>query len=68
MVNDANQNGEIIEASHLRLPVVTKAAKIALRAEQGTIVYDSTAKKISIKTEDADVVASWENVTSADDA
>lgn len=60
-------NGQIIEASSIRLPVVTKAEKTALIAPQGTIVYDSTAKKISIKTEDANVIGSWELVTSVDD-
>jgi hypothetical protein len=61
-------NGEIINASWLRLPPFTKTEKIALIAPQGTIVYDTTAKKISIKTEDANLVGSWENVTSVDDS
>ena len=52
----------------LGIPIYSKAEKILLRAEPGTLVYDSTAKKLSIKTEDADAVASWENVTSADDS
>lgn len=53
---------------NLVLPKYTKAQKIVLVAPQGTIVYDTTAKKISIKTEDANVVGSWENVTSSDDS
>ena len=56
------------ELSYLEIPSYTKAVKITLRAKQGTLVYDTTAKKLSIKTEDADVVGSWENVTSVDDA
>lgn len=62
-------NGRILDdVSHLEIPSYTKAQKIVLRAKQGTLVYDTTAKKLSIKTEDADVVGSWENVTSVDDS
>ena len=64
----ANSGRDIIFASHLELPKVTKAQKVALTVPQGTIVYDTDAKKISIKTEDANVVGSWENVTSSDDS
>ena len=53
---------------HLELPKYTKAEKTALIAPQGTIIYDSTAKKISIKTEDAALIGSWELVTSVDDS
>lgn len=53
---------------HLELPRYTKAEKTALIAPQGTLIYDSTAKKISIKTEDANVIGSWELVTSVDDS
>ena len=52
----------------LRIPSYTKAQKILLVAPQGTLVYDTTAKKLSIKTEDATLVGSWENVTSVDDS
>jgi hypothetical protein len=62
-------NSRILDdVSYLEIPSYTKAQKIALRARQGTLVYDTTAQKLSIKTEDADVVASWENVTSVNDA
>ena len=64
----AGGSSQVIYASHLELPKVTKAEKTALIAPQGTIVYDTTAKKISIKTEDANLIGSWELVTSADDA
>lgn len=61
--------GQILnEISYLEIPSYTKAQKIVLRAKQGTLVYDTNAKKLSIKTEDADVVSSWENVTSSDDS
>lgn len=61
--------GEILDnLSYLEIPKYTKAQKIALRAKTGTLVYDTTAKKLSVKTEDADVVGSWELVTSVDDA
>lgn len=53
---------------HLEIPNYTKAQKITLTAPQGTLVYDTTAKKLSIKTEDANIVGSWENVTSVDDS
>ena len=56
------------ELSWLEIPSYTKAQKVALRAKQGTLVYDTTAKKLSIKTEDADLVGSWELVTSVDDS
>jgi len=61
--------GQILnDVSYLRVPSYTKAEKTALRAEPGTLVYDTTAKKLSIKTEDADVIGSWELVTSVDDS
>ena len=61
--------GKILDdISYMELPKYTKAEKTALRAKQGTIIYDSTAKKISVKTEDADVIGSWELVTSVDDS
>jgi hypothetical protein len=56
------------DLKHLELPRYTKAQKTALVAPQGTIIYDTTAKKISIKTEDANIIGSWELVTSVDDA
>ena len=56
------------DLKHLELPKYTKAQKTALVAPQGTIIYDIDAKKISIKTEDANVIGSWELVTSVDDA
>jgi hypothetical protein len=56
------------DLKHLELPKYTKAQKTDLVAPQGTIIYDTTAKKISIKTEDANVIGSWELVTSVDDA
>ena len=63
----ANEGNDILYAKHLQLPMKSKAEKTALVAPQGTIVYDTTAKKISIKTEDANIIGSWELVTSADD-
>jgi len=61
--------GDILNnISYLEIPSYTKAQKTLLRAKQGTLVYDTDAKKLSIKTEDADVIASWENVTSVNDA
>ena len=63
------EGGEILrQLRHLELPKYTKAQKTALVAPQGTIIYDTTAKKISIKTEDANIIGSWELVTSVDDA
>ena len=64
----AGGNSSIIYATHLELPKVSKAEKTALIAPVGTIVYDTNAKKISIKTEAANLIGSWELVTSADDA
>lgn len=52
----------------LRVPSYTKAQKAALVAPQGYLVYDTTAKKLSVKTEDANVIGSWELVTSVDDS
>ena len=61
--------GQILDdISYLEIPRYTKAEKTALRAKTGTLVYDTTAKKLSIKTEDADVIGSWELVTSVDDS
>ncbi len=63
------KSGQVLNnISYLVVPSYTKAEKIALRARQGTLVYDTTAQKLSIKTEDADVVGSWELVTSVDDS
>lgn len=56
------------DLKHLESPKYTKAQKTDLVCPQGTIIYDTTAKKISIKTEDANVIGSWELVTSADDS
>ena len=64
-----SKSGKVLNnISYLVIPSYTKAEKIALRARVGTLVYDTTAKKLSIKTEDADLVGSWELVTSADDS
>ena len=62
------EGSEILrQLRHLELPKYTKDQKTALVAPQGTIIYDTTAKKISIKTEDANIIGSWELVTSVDD-
>ena len=53
---------------YLRIPAYTKAEKTALIAPTGVLVYDTTAKKLSIKTEAANVIGSWELVTSVDDS
>jgi len=64
-----NQGGDIlVGVAYIEIPSYTKEEKTALRARQGTLVYDTTAQKLSIKTEDADVIASWELVTSVNDA
>ena len=55
------------DLKHLELPKYSKAQKTALVCPQGTIIYDTTAQKISIKTEDATAIGSWELVTSVDD-
>jgi hypothetical protein len=68
MVTETKSGKVLNNISYLVIPSYTKAEKTALRARQGTLVYDTDAKKLSIKTEDADVIASWENVTSANDA
>ena len=52
----------------LVLPCMTKAQKTAVVGNVGMIIFDTTAKKISIKTEVATAIGSWELVTSADDA
>jgi hypothetical protein len=69
MAHSSNSNGVILDnIGVIEIPKVSKAEKTALRARQGTLVYDTDAKKLSIKTEDADVIASWENITSVNDA
>jgi hypothetical protein len=69
MAHSSNSNGVILDnIGVIEIPKVSKAEKTALRARQGTLVYDTDAKKLSIKTEDADVIASWENITSENDS
>lgn len=52
----------------LDLPHVSKAIKATLVGPVGMVVYDVTANKISIKTNAATAIGSWENVTSVADA
>jgi hypothetical protein len=52
----------------LVLPCMTKSAKALVVGNQGMIIFDTTAKKISIKTEVATAISSWELVTSSDDS
>lgn len=59
---------ELRNLKHLELPQYTKAQKTALNVPVGTLIYDTDAKKLSIKTEAAHLIGSWELVTSVDDS
>jgi len=54
--------------SQLDIPQVSKTIKATMVGPVGTLVYDVTANKLSIKTNSATAVTSWENVTSVADA
>ena len=60
--------GQILNPIWLELPSFTKAEKATLVAPVGVIIYDTTANKISIKTNAATAIGSWELVTSVADA
>ena len=50
------------------IPAASKAVKATLVGPVGMLVYDVTANKLSIKTNAATAIASWELVTSVADA
>jgi hypothetical protein len=52
----------------LVLPIMSKAEKTKVVGNIGMLIYDITANKLSIKTADAALIASWELVTSVDDS
>jgi len=52
----------------LDVPHISKAVKATLVGPVGTLVYDVTAGKLSIKTNAATAIGSWENVTSVADS
>ena len=54
--------------TELQIPHMSKAVKATVVGNQGMLVFDVTAKKLSIKTEVATAIGSWENVTSVDDS
>lgn len=64
----ANANTDPIAPKFITIPSMTKAVKAAIVAPAGMLVFDTNAKKLSIKTEDATAIGSWENVTSVDDS
>jgi hypothetical protein len=54
--------------STLNIPQVSKAVKATMVGPVGILVYDVTANKLSIKTNAATAIGSWELVTSVADA
>jgi hypothetical protein len=60
--------GDVLNPTSLVLPIYTTAQRRALAAEVGTLVYDSTLNKICFSKSATVATASWELVTSAQDA
>ncbi|MDD5051006.1 MAG: hypothetical protein PHV93_04710 [Candidatus Pacebacteria bacterium] len=61
-------SGDIIYAVHFELPKRTKAEKALMVGPVGMVIYDTTANKISVKTNAATAIGSWELVTSVADS
>jgi hypothetical protein len=55
-------------SSQVMIPIVSKALKTTLVGGVGMLVYDITANKLSVKTNAATAIGSWELITSAADA
>jgi hypothetical protein len=60
-------SGDLMKAQ-INVPLVSKAVKATLVGPVGILVYDVTANKLSVKTNAATAIGSWENVTSVADA
>lgn len=61
-------SGEILNPTSLVLPSYTTDERRALAAEPGTLVYDETLSKICFSKSATVATASWELVTSVQDA
>lgn len=59
---------DILNPKHLVIPNYTTAERDLLAAEVGTIIFDSTQKKLCFKNDAAAASDSWELVTSVEEA
>lgn len=59
---------EILNPKALILPSVTTAVRNTMVAEVGTIIYDSTQNKLCFCKAKAAAAASWEKITSVQEA
>ena len=63
-----SSSGDQLNPTSLVLPSYTTAERRALAAEVGTVVYDETLGKIVFSKSATVATASWEIVTSVQDA
>jgi hypothetical protein len=63
-----NPDSEILNPKSLVIPQVTTAVRNTLVAEKGTIIYDSTQNKLCFCKNKAAAAASWELITSVQEA
>ena len=61
-------NEDLLYPISLVLPHYTTAQRRALAADVGTIVYDTTLNKLAFSKSKTVATASWELITSAQDA
>lgn len=59
---------EILRPQALIIPQVTTAVRNTLIAEVGTLIYDSTQNKLCFCKAKAAAAASWELITSVEEA
>ena len=59
---------EILRPKALVVPSVTTAVRNTMKAEKGTIIYDSTQNKLCFCKNSADGAANWELITSVQEA
>lgn len=64
----ANEDFDIIHAKVLVLPKITTAVRNTLIAEIGTLIYNTTTNKINVCKAATAAAASWEAVTSVQEA
>ena len=61
-------NNDFLYPKSLTLPIFTTAQRRALAADVGTVVYDSDLDKLVFSKSKTVATASWEIVTSVQDA
>ena len=63
-----NPTNEILEPTYLKVPAYTTTERDLLPAAIGTIIFDSTQKKLCFKNDAAAASDSWELITSVEEA